>query len=507
MRSTKPIHGAEARAALKRGIDQVFNSVAPTLGAKGRNAVYKQYGAPIVTNDGVSIARQVLPEDPGEYLGAEMIKQAGERQNEEAGDGTTTVTVVAHALIEEGLKALEEGENPMVLRKQLDEAKDEALEILKGMSTPVENILDVARISVEDEKLAQLVADVVTKAGPHGSIIVEEGHGFATEVDEVKGYWFERGYVSPYMITNERGEAILENCAVIVTDRYLNLNKDLVTVLNDVIQSGVNSVLVIADNVEGELLQTLIQNKLQGRLTTVAVKRPASVEELEDIATLVRGTAVTKDKGINQIAIQHVGKAKKVIVKRDQTIIVGEEGPELTQRIADLEQEIKDTKEKYGIIEQKKVRLARLTSGLSVVRVGAKTDAERGYLKLKIDDAVGACRAAVEEGIVPGGGTTLLDISWNLTQGTTGAALLTYALRTPYQQILENAGMEEKEGKFNILTGEAVDDMVKAGIVDPTKVARCVIENAVSFAKTFLTIETVLAEVPKEEKPSAQGAR
>lgn len=500
MRSTTQIHGDEAREALKRGIDAVYNAVAPTLGAKGRNVVYERWNSPVVTNDGVSIAREVLPEDKYEYLGAELIKQAAERTNDEAADGTTTTIILTKELIDAGFHALQEGENPMLLRREIQEAKDFVVAEIKKRATPAKNLLEVAKISVENDEIAELVADVVQHVGALGSVIVEEGHTFKTEVEKVKGYWFEKGYISPYMITNEKNEAVLEECAVILTDRTLNLNNDLIGVLTDIAKTGTKSLLLIADKIEGELLQTLIANKMQGRFTTVAVTRPLSTEELEDIATLTGATAITKDKGIKDIAITHVGKAPKAIIKKDQTIIIGHDTQELKDRIKTLSDIVKDSKEKYGEIERQKERLARLTGGLAVIRVGAKTEAERGYLKLKVDDAVGACKSASEEGIVAGGGTTLRDIASEKTFPTTkGAIILKSVLSTPFERLMENSGISEYDIKknYNVLTGDIIKDMKKAGVVDPAKVSRCAVENAVSAATTVLTTETVIATKPE----------
>lgn len=496
MRATEQMHGRAAREALQRGSKKVYDAVAPTLGARGRNAVYSRWNMPVVTNDGVSIAREVLPKDPYELLGADLIKQAAERTNEEAGDGTTSTIILTHGLIDAGFDAIENGgENPMILRREIEEAKNEVVSKLKEISQPVDDLLEVAKISMENDEIAKLVTDVVTHVGPLGSILVEEGHTFTTEVEKVKGYWFDRGYVSPYMVTNEKGEAELTDCAIILTDRTLNLNKDLFKVLTEIHGKGFKSALVIGDKIEGELLQTMIANKMNGTLVTVAVPRPASTEELEDIACITNATAVTKDKGIKDIGIEHVGVAPKVIVKKNKTIIIGRDSETLVARIENLKGQIEDNKEKYGEIEQMKERLARLTGGLAVIRVGAKTEAERGYWKLKIDDAVGACRAAVEEGTVPGGGTALRDIASSMTLKTHGAQIVSNVLQHPYARLLENAGIKST-ANVNVLTGEEVMDMRAEGIVDPTKVVRCAIENAVSAATTVLTTETVIVTVP-----------
>jgi chaperonin GroEL len=497
MRSTTAIHGKEAREALKRGINKVNAAVAPTLGAKGRNAVYSQYNSPVVTNDGVSIARQILPKDNAEYLGAELIKQAAERTNEEAGDGTSTTIILTNEMVNQGFEAIENGANPIVLRNEMEEAKKVVIEELKNHSTETDDLLSVAKVSVENDEIAELVSGVVQRVGKLGSILVEEGHLFKTEVEEVKGYWFERGYVSPYMITNEKNEAVLEDCAVILTDKSLNLNKDLFEVLSGLVNKGIKSALIVADKVEGELLQTLIANKLKGTIIAIAVNRPSSLEELEDIAVLTNAIAVTKDKGILNISAEHVGSSKKVIVKKNSTIIVGRDSKALTERITALEDVINNSKEKYGEIELSKERLARLTGGLAVIRVGAKTEAERGYWKLKIDDAVGACRAAAEEGVIAGGGSTLRKIADSLRENhimTPGMTLVLDALCIPYKWLIKNSGMEgvDESKNYNVLTGEEVKDLKAIGIVDPTKVARCAIENAISTASTVLTTETVI---------------
>jgi chaperonin GroEL len=492
---TKTLVGNEAREALKRGIDQVYIPVSATIGAKGRNAVLDDWQV-VVTNDGVSIARKINPQDAFERLGADLIKQSAERTNEEAGDGTTTSIVVSHALVEKGFEAVSEGQDPMSIRNELEKDKVRAIAFLKEISRETTDLFNVANISVENPEIARIVSEAVTKAGKNGNVIVEESSGYDIEKDEVQGYFWGKGFLSPYMVTNpDKMEAVLNDPVVIVTDRNLNLNKELMGVLTEIHQSGKNSVLIVADKVEGELLQSLIANKMKGLMVAVVVRRPNTVEELEDIATLTNSVAVTADKGIKDIAYSHCGSAKRVIVRKNETIIVGNDvaNPSLTMRISNLEKEIKENKD----VEQQKSRLAKLVNGVVMLKVGAKTEAERHYLRLKVDDAVGACRAALEEGVVEGGGISLYSIALKL-----GGGLLAEALKSPYMKILKNAGIKPVDGelvRYNVLTGEKLDDMFVAGIVDPAKVERCVIENAVSFAGTILTIESCTVTVEEEK--------
>ncbi len=495
MKKTETLLGEEAREALKRGIDKVYEPVAATIGAKGRNAVFVDWGEVIVTNDGVSIAKKINPEDPFEAMGANLIKQTAEKTNDEAGDGTTTSVVLAHSIITEGMKAIQNGADPMTIRRQLEEEKNKSIDLLKSVSKPVEdNLFDVAQISVEDTDIASIVSEAVTTAGKNGNVIVEESSGYDIEKKEQKGYFFEKGFISPYMVTNpDKMEAVLTDAAVIVTDRTINLNRELMGVLNEIHQSGNKSALIIADKVEGELLQSLITNKLKGLFVSVVVRKPNTIEELEDIATITGATAVTADKGIKEISFSHVGFAKSVIVKKNETIIIGKDdiNPALSMRIANLEKEVADNPN----TDLPKSRLAKLVNGVIVLKVGAKTEAERKYLKLKVDDAVAACRAALDEGVIVGGGYSLFRIAEQI-----GGELLGIALKTPYYRILKNAGIENDKGlSYNVKTGKVIEDMFKEGIVDPTKVARCAIENAVSLAKTFITIESATVDLEEEK--------
>jgi len=494
--STQTLLGQEARDALKRGIARVTEPVAATIGAKGRNSVYNEWGGVIVTNDGISIARKINPKDNFEALGADLIKQAAEKTNEEAGDGTTTTIILTNAIIEAGLEQMKNdpNSNPVIIRKELEKAKKEIVAKLKDKSNDVsslEDLFNVANVSVENEEIAKTISESVDKAGDYGSIIVEEGVGYNIEKEVMDGYYWDKGFISPYMITSTtKAEARLEDTAVILTDKGLNLNRDLVPIINELMAQGTRSAFVVADTVEGELLSTLIANKIKGIFSVVAVKRPATQEELEDIATLTGATAVTKDKGIKKFESYHIGTAKRVIVTRDKTTIIGGNSEALNKRIEELKGQIADEPNN----DKLKTRIAKLTDGIVVVRVGAKTEAERRYLKLKVDDAVGACKAAKEEGIVSGAGSALYEIADEIDN-----PILKEALKKPYLKILENAGIKPDGNYYNVLTGEKVTDLIKEGIIDPTKVERCSIENAISLAGVLLTTESVIADIPDKE--------
>lgn len=511
MRKTKALYGNEAKDALISGVEQVYNAVRVTMGAKGRNVVYKKYGMPIVTNDGVSIAREIIPEDPYEYLGAESIKQASEQTNFEAGDGTTSTIVFGRNVLVIGEEIIRGKYNPMVLRREIEIGTEKILEKLKEISVDVKDLEQVAKVAVENDEIAKLVSKVVTDVGVDGAIDTSEAPGVGVRVDMVKGYTWKAGYSTPYMITNEKGEAVLENCAILVTDRDMSLNSDLIKCITSVRNAGYSSLLIIANSVEGELLQTLLVNKQKGIFTTVVVKRPETVQELEDLAILTNGVAVTKEKDIKEIGVEQIGMAEKVVVNHERTILVArpEQKEAIDSRIKEVKEAIKATdQEKYGSVEVLKKRLSKLTGGVAQIKVGASTEAEQAYLKMKVDDAVGACRAALEEGIVPGGGTTLRDLAKVLDMSIAGEVVLATALTQPYLQILHNAGIVLQDGEiagnYNVLTGEKVEDMMEAGIVDPTKVIRQVITNGVSFAKTLLTTEVAICDIPKEDVAKVQ---
>lgn len=512
MRKTKALYGKRAREALIRGMDAVYNAVAPTMGARGRNVIYQKWGTPLVTNDGVSIAREIIPEDPYEYLGAEALKQAAEQTNFEAGDGTSSTIVLGRSLVTAGTKLMEDNNyNPMVLRREMEAGRDKVIAALKTMSTEVTDLKQVARISVENEELALMVAETVEKVGVDGSIVVEETHGTNVRAEVVQGYTWNLGYVSPYMANTAKGEAVLDKCAVIVTDKYMNLNSDLFAVLEQLLKSGQQSVLVIADNVEGELLQTLFANKKKNVMTVVVVKKPETKEELEDLAILTGATAVTGEKGITTIGMSHVGMAERVVVSHNRTIIVNTATADAIKVRADeVREQIKaEDQEKYGLIEVLEKRLSRLVGGVARIKVGAQTEAEQAYLKMKIDDAVGACQSALAEGVVAGGGTTLRDLTLVLNNTIPGEVVLISAMMQPYLTILYNAGIDIDEynsmTNYDVLTGEIIYNMVDAGIVDPTKVVRCALKNAVSFAAITLTTEAAIADIPVEPEKVVPG--
>ena len=465
----------------------------------GRNSVFQDGFGTTVTNDGVSICRQINPENGFEAIGADLIKQASEKTNEEAGDGTTTSIVLAHAIIEEGLKELATGESPIVIKKKLEEAQEVAIAQLKGLAKEISDdsdVLSVAKISVEDDHIADVVSSAMKRAGKNGAVIVEYGMGYNVEKEEVDGYFWDKGYVSPYMATNEKMEATMENPMVILTDKNLNLNSELVEIMNSIISTGNKNVLLVSDNVEGELLATLIVNKMKNIINVVAVRRPHTIEELEDLAIMTGATAVTKEKDIRKFDMSHIGHAIKVIVKKDNTTVIGQETQALKDRIQELRTQLDLDKDN----EKLKERLAKLANGIVVLKVGAKTESDREYLKLKVDDAVGACRAALEEGVVVGGGVTLRDIGEKSSYEP-----FKRALRRPYTKILENAGIVDDGKNYNVKTGLVVKDLIKEGIIDPAKVTRCVIENAVSLAKTFLTIESAIVEIEQPQESAQKG--
>lgn len=505
--------GAEARAALGRGIKRVAIPVAATMGAKGRNVAFVEFQRAKPTNDGVSIAKRIWPKDPYERMGADFIKEAAEATVKEAGDGTSLTTVVGDSLTELGDAKIAGGKDPMELRSEFEECAKIVVAAIKDASREVkgrEDILNVARVSVEDEEMAQIIADSIEAAGKHGVIIVEEGSGYGMEKDVSKGYFWERGFVSPYMVTNfEEGtpKAILEDCPVILTDRYMNLNRDLVQTLNELKAQGHTSAFVVVDRCEGELLQSIILNKQKGIFTAIVVQRPGTLEELEDIAALTGATAVTKDKGIKHITAMHVGKAKRVVVSEGKTTIIAEHQdiPQVVDRLAVIESALEEGEKKNGEKDELLItRKAKLADGVVTIRVGAKTEAERKYKKDKLDDAVAAAKAATEEGIVAGGGVTLYEISErSIMPSTDGAEVFQEALKRPYLQILKNANIKATDGKpYNVKTGKVVKDMFAEGIIDPAKVLRCAIENATSFAGTFLTLEAVIADFAEETGPS-----
>ncbi len=528
------IYKEDARRALERGVNALANTVTVTLGPKGRNVVLdKKFGSPQITNDGVTIAREIELEDPFENMGAQLVKEVATKTQDVAGDGTTTATLLAQAIIREGLKNVTAGANPMIVRHGIEKAVDVAVEELKKMSKPVETkeaISQVAAISADDDKIGALIADAMEKVGKDGVITVEESKGFTTDLKVVEGMQFDRGYISPYMVTDtEKMEAVLEDPFILLTDRKVSNIHDLLPLLEKIVQKG-KQLLLIAEDVEGEALATLVVNKLRGTFTCVAVKAPGFGDRrkamLEDIAVLTGGQVVSEDLGIDMknVDLNMLGRARQVRVSKEETVIVdGAGNPEdIKKRIAQIRVQIEETTSDFDR-EKLQERLAKLSGGVAVIEVGAATEVEMKERKLRIEDALSATRAAVEEGIVPGGGVSYLNVSYALNDlekelsgdELTGVAIVKRALEEPLRVIAENAGAEgsvivekvkgmEKGVGFNALTGE-FEDMLKSGIVDPAKVARSAIQNAASIAALFLTTEAVVTDKPEKNEGKMPG--
>ncbi len=518
----------EARRALESGVNQLSSTVTVTLGPKGRNVVLdKKFGSPQITNDGVTIAREIELEDPFENMGAQLVKEVATKTNDIAGDGTTTATLLAQAIIRDGLKNVAAGANPMIMKRGIEKAVAVALKELEKMSKPVEtkeDISQVAAISAADEAIGELIAESMEKVGKDGVITVEESKGFTTDLKVVEGMQFDRGYISPYMVTDtEKMEAVLEEPYILLTDRKVSNIHELLPLLEKIVQQG-KSLMLIAEDVEGEALATLVVNKLRGTFTCVAVKAPGFGDRrkamLEDIAILTGGEVVSEDLGIEMknVTLEMLGRARQVRISKEETVIVDGFGESETikKRISQLRSQIDDTTSDFDR-EKLQERLAKLVGGVAVIEVGAATETEMKEKKLRIEDALSATRAAVEEGIVPGGGIAYLNVAKGFEKlekeltgdEATGAAIVKRALEDPVRVIADNAGAEgsvvvEKlkdmdEGiGFNAITG-VFEDMFKAGIVDPAKVARSAIQNSASISALFLTTEAVVTDLPEED--------
>ena len=530
------LYREDARRAIERGVNALANTVTVTLGPKGRNVVLdKKFGSPQITNDGVTIAREIELEDPFENMGAQLVKEVATKTQDVAGDGTTTATLLAQAIIREGLKNVTAGANPMILKRGIEKAVAVAVEELKNISKPVEtkdDITQVATISADDETVGQLIAEAMEKVGNEGVITVEESKGFTTDLKVVEGMQFDRGYISPYMVTDtEKMEAVLEDPFILLTDRKVSSIHDLLPLLEKIVQKG-KQLLLVAEDVEGEALATLVVNKLRGTFTCVAVKAPGFGDRrkamLEDIAVLTGGQVVSEDLGIDMknVDINMLGRTRQVRISKEETIIVDGAGSseDIKKRIAQIRIQIEDTTSDFDR-EKLQERLAKLHGGVAVIEVGAATETEMKEKKLRIEDALSATRAAVEEGIVPGGGIAYLNVSYafdklekDLTGDEyTGMAIVKRALEEPVRVIANNAGAEgsvivekvksmEKGIGFNALTNE-FEKMMGAGIVDPTKVARSAIQNAASIAAMFLTTEAVVTDKPdKNDNMRMPGA-
>ncbi|HUW63889.1 MAG TPA: chaperonin GroEL [Spirochaetia bacterium] len=532
MASKKIVFGEDARRALERGVNALADAVRVTLGPKGRNVVLeKKFGPPMITNDGVTIAREIELADPNENMGAQLVKEVATKTNDVAGDGTTTACLLAQAMVREGMKNVAAGANPMILKRGIEKAVEKTVEELKKFSKPIESksaIAQVASIAANDETIGYLVSDAMEKVGKDGVITVEESKGITTTLDVVEGTNFDRGYISPYMITDaDKMEANLSDPYILITDRKVSAVADIVPILEKVVQSG-KPLLLVAEDVDGEALATLVVNKLRGTLSCVAVKAPGFGDRrkamLEDIAILTGGTVITEELGLklDKTTMDLLGKANKVRVKKDETIIVGGAGnaDNITKRVAQIKKQIEDTTSDFDR-EKLQERLAKLAGGVAVIQVGAATETEMKEKKLRIEDALNATRAAVEEGIVPGGGVAYINSAVPLSQleavgdEKTGIQIVRRALEEPIRQIANNAGLEgsvivEKTRTaqtgtgFNALSGEFVN-MIEAGIVDPAKVARTALQNAASIAAMILTTETLVAEKPEKERDMAGG--
>lgn len=511
--ANKTLFGTEAREALLKGIKTVHDATAMSLGARGRNAIFRMYGRPRITNDGVRIARTVDPEDEFEKLGADLIKEAADRTDAEAGDGTTTATILAYALIQEGLKALEDGANPMQLRQEIDESVQQIIKELDKSAIKIKGLEDLERIaivSVENEELGKTIAGAAMRAGVDGTVRVEEHEKPFSERVDVDGYRFDRGLATPYLITNpEKMEAVLENVPVLVTDKTWNLNKDLIPLVEDLHKQGHTNMFIIAESIEGELLSTLVKNSMSGVFRVIIVKKPVDPEMLTDIGILTGATPMTAGKGMVEVQHAYLGKANKVIATQHQTTII--EGSGEKEKI---EKHIEDLKKSLPNLEgyeknKVKERIARLTGGVSIINIGAPTSAERNYLKLKADDAVNACKCALEDGIIPGGGVALRDISLSVSDSfpefqSEGQRVVMTACITPSLLIAKSAGRDLSQTRHAL--GHGVDaktgiseDMFKKGIIDPVKVTKTALTNAASLAGIFLTTEVAIVDLPEKK--------
>jgi len=530
------LYGIDARNKLMAGVNQVADTVKITLGPKGRNVVLdKKYGAPLITNDGVTIAKEIELEDPMENMGAQLVKEVATKTNDAAGDGTTTATLLAQALIHEGMKNVAAGANPMVLRKGIQKAVDKAVDSLVGISKKVNGSADIARvgtISAGDEVIGTLIADAMEKVTNDGVITVEESKTAETYCEVVEGMQFDRGYTSPYMVTDtDKMEAVLDDAFILITDKKISSIQELLPLLEQIVQTG-KKLLIIADDIEGEALTTLVLNKLRGTFTCVAVKAPGfgdrRKEMLRDIAVLTNGEVISDELGLDlkETNVVQLGRARQVKVTKENTIIVGGAGEadEIKARISQIKAAIETSTSDFDR-EKLQERLAKLAGGVAVIKVGAATEVEMKEKKLRIEDALNATRAAVEEGIVAGGGVAFLNVIPEVEKlaetlegdERTGANIVLKALQAPVRQISDNAGFEgsviineiRKANKagygFDAYTEQYVD-MIEAGIVDPTKVTRSALQNAASISSTILTTEALVAEKKEPVPPMAPAA-
>jgi chaperonin GroEL len=535
------VFSEEARRALKTGIDIVVKSVATTLGPKGRNvALDRKFGSPTITHDGVTVAKEIELEDPFENMGAQLLKEAATKTNDIAGDGTTTSTVLAHAIVTEGLKNLAAGANPMLLKRGIESASKAVSDAIKDQAidiTTKEEIANVATISAQDREIGELIAEVMDKVGKDGVITVEESRGLEFETEYVEGMQFDRGYISPYFVTDaENMEASIEEAYVLVHDKKISAASDIVPLLEKLVQVGKRELIIIAEDIDGEALATLVLNKLRGMLNVLAVKAPGFGDRrkamLQDIAILTGATVISEETGrkLETVTIEDLGQAEKVVSTKDDTTIVGGKGDSsaIKGRIEQIRVEIENTTSDYDR-EKLQERLAKLSGGVAIIRVGAATETELKEKKHRVEDALSATRAAVEEGIVPGGGVALIN-AMKAVEGLTmesadaqiGVNIVRNSLEIPMRKIAENAGKDgsvvvenvrQKQAKeknkqvgYDVLT-EEYGDMVEGGVIDPAKVTRGALENAASIAAMILTTEALITDIPEEEpKMPAGGA-
>ena len=519
----------EARRALGRGVDALANAVKVTLGPKGRNVVLdKKFGAPTITNDGVTIARDIELEDPFENMGAQLVKEVATKTNDIAGDGTTTATLLAQAMIHEGMKNVAAGANPMIIKKGIDEAVKTLVEEIKTKAKKVEgqaDIAQVATISSANEETGKLIAEAMEKVGKDGVITVEESKTMRTNLSVKEGMQFDRGYISPYLVTDtDKMEAALDDPYILITDRKISAINDILPILEQVVKAG-KQIAIIAEDIDGEALTTIVVNKLRGTFKALAVKAPGFGDRrkamLQDIATLTGGTVISEELGrkLDSVTLADLGQAHKMVSTKDETTIIGGKGDKeaIAERVAQIKQQISQTTSDFDR-EKLQERLAKLSGGVAVIEIGAATEVEMKDKKYRIEDALNATRAAVEEGIVAGGGTTFLDILPALDKlevegdEKVGVNIVKRAIEEPVRQIAQNAGLEgsvvvenvKKAGTgigFNALKNEYVD-MLQAGIVDPAKVTRSALQNAASIASMVLTTETLVADKPEKEAPA-----
>ena len=529
----------DARRKLQTGVDKVANAVSTTLGPKGRNvALDKKFGAPTVTHDGVTVAKEIELEDPYENMGAQLLKEAATKTNDIAGDGTTTATVLAQAIVSEGLKNVAAGANPMLLKRGIIHAADVVARNILDQSTPIETreeIANVASVSAQDSEIGDLIAEVMDKVGKDGVVTVEESRGLEFETEYVEGMQFDRGYISPYFVTNsESMEADIEEPYILIHDKKVSAAQDIIPILEKLHQIGKRELVIIAEDVDGEALATMVVNKLRGAINVLAVKAPGFGDRrkamLRDIAVLTGGTVISEETGrkLDSVAIQDLGRAAKVVSTKDDTVVVDGAGEQsaITGRIEEIRREIDSSASDYDR-EKLQERLAKLSGGVAVIRVGAATETELKEKKHRVEDALSATRAAVEEGIVPGGGVALINavnsldgVSLDVSDENTGVTIMRRALEMPMRKIAANAGEDgaviiqnvrraQSDGAnhrigFNVMTGE-YGDMIEAGIPDPAKVTRGAIENSASIAAMILTTEALITDVPEETPPPMPG--